>query len=293
MAENYGMVTTPIMSTVMSNPIGITQNLTQISTTRDMTLPMSSAMPINVTENTPNLEQIQSFPVTMRNPNGIHFHQDPVTGQMYRMTSEFHSRIPDILSSRNKSNSNNTRENNQLRNELIELSSQSSSEIADATSLFSTIIANSLPENINSFSQIVTTTEQSSFSPPRIQDYSQTTYKSGISVDVFNYNQNERFSLNTSTDRQTFIQTELFNRNNIVYSFDENGTRRPINRISRNFENTTSYNIEPQTVLKERPVNIIKNSTTTPQSFMIEQSENIQPDYFKKPMNRFGNFSKN
>jgi hypothetical protein len=59
-------------------------------------LPMSSALPIIVNESTPNLAEIQSFPVVVRN-GGIHIHQDPVTGQRYRMTDEFHSRIPQIL----------------------------------------------------------------------------------------------------------------------------------------------------------------------------------------------------
>ena len=59
-------------------------------------LPMSSALPIIVNESTPNLAEIQSFPVVVSG-GGIHIHQDPVTGQRYRMTDEFHSRIPQIL----------------------------------------------------------------------------------------------------------------------------------------------------------------------------------------------------
>jgi hypothetical protein len=59
-------------------------------------LPMSSALPIIVNESTPNLAEIQSFPVIVSG-GGIHIHQDPVTGQRYRMTDEFHSRIPQIL----------------------------------------------------------------------------------------------------------------------------------------------------------------------------------------------------
>jgi len=66
----------------------------------NMDLPLASAIPINVDENIQNLQQIQSFPVAGTGPNGIHFHQDPVTGQMYRMTQEFHQRIPQILASR-------------------------------------------------------------------------------------------------------------------------------------------------------------------------------------------------
>jgi hypothetical protein len=92
MATTYGM-TTPIMSSVISNP------MTTINTVSSMGvqgLPMSSALPIIVNESTPNLAEIQSFPVVVRN-GGIHIHQDPVTGQRYRMTDEFHSRIPQIL----------------------------------------------------------------------------------------------------------------------------------------------------------------------------------------------------
>lgn len=68
--------------------------------TRNMSLPLSMNQPITVDENTPNLEQIQSFPVAGRTLDGSHFHQDPVTGQMYRMTDSFHDMIPQILANR-------------------------------------------------------------------------------------------------------------------------------------------------------------------------------------------------
>lgn len=85
-------MSTPVMSTVMPNPMGG-------SSTGVQGLPMSSALPIIVNENTPNLAEIQSFPVIVRG-NGIHMHQDPVSGQRYRMDDTFHARIPEILSSR-------------------------------------------------------------------------------------------------------------------------------------------------------------------------------------------------
>lgn len=117
MATTYGMGGgTPIMSTTMPPPPSgmggmtapmttpmTTQNMGSINTggfTRNMSLPLASNLPINVDENTPNLEEIQGFPVAGRSLDGAHFHQDPVTGQIYRMTDELHDRIPQILANR-------------------------------------------------------------------------------------------------------------------------------------------------------------------------------------------------
>lgn len=71
---------------------------------RNMNLPMSSARPIEVDENTPNLEEIQGFPVAGTAADGTHFHQDPVSGQMYRMSTDLHQRIPEIIRNRQTSN---------------------------------------------------------------------------------------------------------------------------------------------------------------------------------------------
>lgn len=69
-------------------------------------LPLSNAAIIMVDENTKNLESIQNFPVI--SGDGItHIHQDPVTGQRYSMTDEFHQRIPQILAARNIEGTNN------------------------------------------------------------------------------------------------------------------------------------------------------------------------------------------
>jgi hypothetical protein len=110
MATTYGM-TAPMMSSVMPNPTGMTQP-TMVSSqmtpsmmgqspmgmnNANMNLPLSTARPIEVTETTPNLEQIQGFPVVGRAVDGTHFHQDPVSGQMYRMTEILHQRIPQII----------------------------------------------------------------------------------------------------------------------------------------------------------------------------------------------------
>lgn len=111
----YGMSSTPMISPTMPNPMGVTSvgmnraiNMSQPMTTtglqagtvRNMNLPLSRATPIQVTEITPNLEEIQNFPVAGRGLDGTHFHQDPVSGQMYVMTAEFHSRIPEILANK-------------------------------------------------------------------------------------------------------------------------------------------------------------------------------------------------
>lgn len=78
MANGYS---TGMMGAVITTPTVIPQNVTNA---------------IRVNETTPNLQMIQSFPVVSRNGN-IHIHQDPVSGQMYEMTDEFHSMIPQIL----------------------------------------------------------------------------------------------------------------------------------------------------------------------------------------------------
>jgi hypothetical protein len=110
-----GTYGTPMVSSVMPNPMGVTsagmnkpasmsQPMTttglQAGTVRNMNLPLSRATPIQVNETTPNLEEIQNFPVAGRGLDGTHFHQDPVSGQMYVMTEEFHQRIPQILADR-------------------------------------------------------------------------------------------------------------------------------------------------------------------------------------------------
>jgi hypothetical protein len=90
----------------MPNPMGTVQTAMAPSmmgqspmgmNSANMNLPLSTARPIEVTETTPNLEQIQNFPVAGRAADGTHFHQDPVSGQMYRMSAELHDRIPEIL----------------------------------------------------------------------------------------------------------------------------------------------------------------------------------------------------
>ncbi len=95
-------MTVPVMSTVMPNPMTTTNTVSSMGA---QGLPMSNALPIIVNENTPNLAEIQSFPVIVSG-GGIHMHQDPVSGQRYRMNDEFHSRIPQILADRQSSTTN-------------------------------------------------------------------------------------------------------------------------------------------------------------------------------------------
>jgi hypothetical protein len=102
MATTYGM--TPMMSTTMPNPTTTTTSTPMMSqsqpmgSARNMNLPLSMARPISVTEFTPNLEQIQNFPVVGTSIDGTHFHQNPTTGQMYRMTDETHKILSERLS---------------------------------------------------------------------------------------------------------------------------------------------------------------------------------------------------
>ena len=78
---------------------GYSTNTMQPATNQMAGIPQRSLSMILVDETTPNLEEIQSFPVIYRNGN-VHIHQDPSTSQMYQMTDEFHSRIPQILAER-------------------------------------------------------------------------------------------------------------------------------------------------------------------------------------------------
>ena len=75
---------------------GYSTNTMQPARNQMAGIPQRSLSMILVDETTPNLEEIQSFPVIYRNGN-VHIHQDPSTSQMYQMTDEFHSRIPQIL----------------------------------------------------------------------------------------------------------------------------------------------------------------------------------------------------
>lgn len=75
---------------------GYSTNMSGMGITQTAIIPQGVMNVIRVNENTPNLQIIQSFPVVSRNGN-VHIHQDPVTGQMYEMTDEFHSMIPQIV----------------------------------------------------------------------------------------------------------------------------------------------------------------------------------------------------
>lgn len=95
----YGTPMTMGMTAGMGSQPMTTTGL-QAGVVRNMNLPLSRATPIQVTETTPNLEGIQNFPVAGRGLDGTHFHQDPVTGQMYQMSAALHDRIPQILADR-------------------------------------------------------------------------------------------------------------------------------------------------------------------------------------------------
>lgn len=75
---------------------GYSTSMVQPLVNQMTTTPQGVVNVIQVDETTPNLQMIQSFPVVSRNGN-VHVHQDPVTGQMYEMTDEFHSMIPQIV----------------------------------------------------------------------------------------------------------------------------------------------------------------------------------------------------
>lgn len=117
---------------VMPNPMGVVGNTRTVTSTMGMTggvmpaplapfignLPQSNSPVIVVSESTPNLMEIQNFPVVSR--NGIfHIHQDPRTGQRYSMTDEFHMRIPQILASRQNSVVNNSTQRSVINYQIV------------------------------------------------------------------------------------------------------------------------------------------------------------------------------
>lgn len=157
----------------------------------NMNLPLASAIPINVNENIQNLQQIQSFPVVGIGPNGIHFHQDPVTGQMYRMTTEFHDRIRIINSKTSlfydavsnlkgkgienifpNTNIISTKENNTYKISDRQLLNDNNLSLI---SLQSTLSLQNIPYNkVNKYSDINTQT-----------NFKSDTYQSNIPLNVF------------------------------------------------------------------------------------------------------------
>ncbi len=63
-----------------------------VDTDVNQTLPLSDAPVISLTENSPNLNQIQAYPVVFRDGE-VHIHQDPISGQRYSMTDILHMQI--------------------------------------------------------------------------------------------------------------------------------------------------------------------------------------------------------
>lgn len=65
---------------------------------------------IFVTMETPNLQQIQLFPVVSRQGD-VHIHRDPNTGQLYQMTDSIHQSITRLTSISGVSSYSNARSN--------------------------------------------------------------------------------------------------------------------------------------------------------------------------------------
>jgi hypothetical protein len=177
---SYGTPMTMGMTAGMGSQPMTTTGL-QAGVVRNMNLPLSRATPIQVTETTPNLEEIQNFPVAGRGLDGTHFHQDPVSGQMYVMTDEFHQRIPEILRNRMVSNQTITTlpsldatitsniEETTNKNEFIESFAQTTSNIPQL-SVLNELFSSSNISDFTPFTQQVTEVSQKSFTPFIIQE---------------------------------------------------------------------------------------------------------------------------
>lgn len=152
---------------------------------RNMSLPLAMSTPVGVDENTPNLEEVQSFPVVGIADDGTHFHQDTVTGQMYKMSEDFHNRIPGILASRMTSTIIPTMTttvpesftSDEYLNAIIQLSNETPSQ-----TVLTDILRQVNTDNVMNFTEVVTEINQKEFIPPTTQDYSGQSYKTGYTA---------------------------------------------------------------------------------------------------------------
>ena len=231
----------------------------QAGVVRNMNLPLSRATPIQVTETTPNLEEIQGFPVAGRGLDGTHFHQDPITGQMYVMSDELHQRIPQILQNRMSEpvgvlTTTIETPSPTDTSDFLTLASSRFNEINENIG-FSDLLGVTTVSDVMSFTQVVDDVQQSSFVPIRNQDYTMSTYKPADTVGGNIY---------TTTG----------------FDFPPTTTIQIVNPINNSLP-TDIINVGVESLQLSKPINKFVNSSGT-------LSDNLNTRYYI-PINKFYN----
>jgi hypothetical protein len=304
MAVTYGMTTpimssvvpnpttVPVMSTVMPNPMTIT---TVVSSMGVQGLPMSNALPIIVNENTPNLAEIQSFPVIVSG-GGIHMHQDPVSGQRYRMSDDFHSRIPQILADRESALVSDSI----LPIQLLEKKSSTNQSISTITNLIKSTnpVYSNEQEIVTSISDISVYTNNGTLDQP-VESSNYSTYadwllqnKSPSYVDTSMFVSSipeQTFTLSTEN------QTVMSNVDNVLKNQIENENLSKIDKKNISDANDFSipkYDSNLNTTVPVKlnyPTNMFSNNTFNQIPSVVENiSINIPMNSFYGGTNRFG-----
>lgn len=291
------ITSTPTVSTVMPNPVVPTQTVsTPITTTattgplvnRNMGLPLSSARPIEVTETTSNLEEIQNFPVIGRLADGAHFHQDPVSGQVYRMTEEFHQRIPEIL--RNRSVSSTTDDgilrtdvstnNTSLNRDTIDIQTNNGTKTFDLIELYEEFMV-----KIKTSNELV-----SQFKNAMVSNETQKKYSRNRQTELDIFTINNLYYYNDNVDA---ISNDI-----IIY---EDGTYEIVGRTTSQIDifringNTNRYNSTINLINNNQLIDVVSSNYdmyyTPVNSFVVSLSyqELLNNISYFTPINRFYN----
>jgi len=260
----FGSAGTDMGSGMMGNP---TMGGRMLSANPSGLMPGYGFMsePIIVDETTPNLEKIQSFPVVQKNNNN-HFHQDPITGQLYRMTDEFHQRIPEILqigktgksiisTDLNFNRSEDRTPINNLKNEYSKISAEYYSNIEPFTTV-GNVIANIIPEQVESFTKSVSPVDMTITSRP-------SSYTAFDKIDyTMNYPQYTSENVPFNQDILTTMTSDGLLLNNFI---SDNNTYSPIiNKITSVQPQPSIISVTP---VNDRPMN--KITSVQPQPSII------------------------
>lgn len=246
MATTYGM-TAPIMSSTMPNPMVMAQTAmapsmmgqsTMGMNNANMTLPLSMNRPIEVTELTLNLEEIQNFPVAGRALDGTHFHQDPVTGQMYKMSEELHQRIPQILADRKSSQISTTPSDTVTKylNDLMGYTSKNENLVTDVqTEQQSSSLINS--KNILDSALGIVNIQDSgrniTLTQPNTLSVSRNINVPGIMTEQQKMDLEKSLQTQVNTNLQSFVAQTAVNQTNIPVQMNGFTTKinYPVNRF--------------------------------------------------------------
>jgi len=277
MATTYG-TTTPMMSSTMPNPTGIGMTpmmlqSQQMGSDPNMSLPLSYEPMIRVTEDTPNLEEIQSFPVLKSNET-MHLHQDPITGQRYGMANELHARIPEILARRR-----GTQTGGGMNMGTTTMTTQTSVPTSAGGAIISvpvvtipTVVTTTMP--INTIQNIDTSenyyggeklnlellpvsSPQTSFFTDSISNLDKSTTSEIYLNYVNSLSESEKSKI---TDQYTLSNLNLTNQYNVVYSTEETKSvfyyKNPINSFNNQQVSSTYGDL---VTIKYNPINQFSN----------------------------------